>query len=183
MVNTAHTHGYVKSSPKRGFSLGVNSSPCIPRKKSKQADGHEDDEMCLNVLLPPLPVAVGKDQDECAYEKNDLLQYDGDLDDLRDLDDLLAHDPAEGSFVGGEGCDDDWLKLMSSAVVDDGLLAQNDCAALEEDVSEYHHFRSFVNSKQINIKYIDTKDQIADALTKPLGTNLFFNCRKMLCGW
>eukprot|EP00984_Skeletonema_dohrnii_P015651 scaffold6791_cov89-Skeletonema_dohrnii-CCMP3373.AAC.1 len=63
MVNTAHTHGCVKSSPKRGFSLGVNSSPCIPRKKT--------------------------------------------------------HDPAEGSFVGGEECDDDWLKLMSSAVVDD----------------------------------------------------------------
>mgnify|MGYP000971674845 CR=1 FL=1 len=144
MVNTAHTHGYVKSSRKR-FSLGVNSSPCIPRKKrccldndatslttDKQADGQADDEMCLNVLLPPLPVAVGKDQDECAYEKNDLLQYDGDLDDLRDLDDLLAYDPAEGSFVGGEECDVDWLKLMSSAVVDDGLLA----AALEEDVSD-----------------------------------------------
>ena len=32
-----------------------------------------------------------------------------------------------------------------------------------------------------NIKYIDnTKGQIADALTKPLGRNLFFN---LLCGW
>ena len=48
---------------------------------------------------------------------------------------------------------------------------------------KYHHFRSYVNSKKINIQYIDTKQQVADGLTKPLGTELFFNIRKMLCGW
>eukprot|EP00984_Skeletonema_dohrnii_P015520 scaffold6720_cov136-Skeletonema_dohrnii-CCMP3373.AAC.17 len=50
---------------------------------------------------------------------------------------------------------------------------------------KYHHFRSYayVNSKQIEVHYINTQDQIADALTKPLGANLFFDLRKMLMGW
>ena len=48
---------------------------------------------------------------------------------------------------------------------------------------KYHHFRSFVNSKQIEIQYIRTEDQLADCLTKPLGKNLFFDLRKMLMGW
>ena len=48
---------------------------------------------------------------------------------------------------------------------------------------KYHHFRSYVNSKKIDIHYIKTGDQIADALTKPLDKNLFFGLRKMLMGW
>jgi hypothetical protein len=48
---------------------------------------------------------------------------------------------------------------------------------------KYHHFRSYVNSKQIEIHYINTHDQLADCLTKPLGANLFFDLRKMLMGW
>ena len=45
---------------------------------------------------------------------------------------------------------------------------------------KYHHFRSFVDSKQIEVQYINTHDQLADCLTKPLGTNLFLDLRKML---
>ena len=48
---------------------------------------------------------------------------------------------------------------------------------------KYHHFRSFVNSKQIEIKYVNTQDQLADALTKPLDPETFFRLRKMLIGW
>ena len=48
---------------------------------------------------------------------------------------------------------------------------------------KYHHFRSYENSKQIEIHYINTHDQLADCLTKPLGANLFFDLRKMLMGW
>lgn len=48
---------------------------------------------------------------------------------------------------------------------------------------KYHHFRSFVESKQIEIHYINTQDQLADCLTKPLGANLFFDHRKNLMGW
>lgn len=48
---------------------------------------------------------------------------------------------------------------------------------------KYHHFRSYVNRKEIEIHYINTADQIADALTKPLDRNLFFGLRKLLMGW
>ena len=48
---------------------------------------------------------------------------------------------------------------------------------------KYHHFRSFVDSKKIEVQYINTQDQLADCLTKPLGANLFFDLRKMLMGW
>ncbi len=48
---------------------------------------------------------------------------------------------------------------------------------------KYHHFRSYVNSKKIEVHYINTHDQIADALTKPLDATTFFTLRKLLCGW
>jgi hypothetical protein len=48
---------------------------------------------------------------------------------------------------------------------------------------KYHHFRSYVNRKEIEIHYINTADQIADALTKPLDKILFFGLRKLLMGW
>ena len=48
---------------------------------------------------------------------------------------------------------------------------------------KYHHIRSYVDSKQIEIQYINTKEQLADCLTKLLGTNLFLDLRKMLMGW
>ena len=48
---------------------------------------------------------------------------------------------------------------------------------------KYHHFRSYVDSKRIEIQYINTHDQLADSLTKPLGANLFLAHRKMLMGW
>ena len=48
---------------------------------------------------------------------------------------------------------------------------------------KYHHFRSLVDSKVINIDYIDTKKQLADMLTKPIENNQFFKLRFMLMGW
>ena len=47
----------------------------------------------------------------------------------------------------------------------------------------YHHFRTFVLSKEITIHTIDTKNQTADLLTKPLVLNLFQKHRMKLLGW
>ena len=47
---------------------------------------------------------------------------------------------------------------------------------------KYHHFRSHVN-KTVFLKSIDTNEQIADALTKPLDQRQFEYLRKKLCGW
>jgi len=53
---------------------------------------------------------------------------------------------------------------------------------------KYHHFRSrvqtsFNKSGDIRLKYISTKKQLADILTKPLDDDSFFKLRHMLCGW
>lgn len=48
---------------------------------------------------------------------------------------------------------------------------------------KYHHFRSYVNAKRIEVKYINTHDQLADALTKPLDPETFLRLRKGLIGW
>ena len=47
----------------------------------------------------------------------------------------------------------------------------------------YHHFRSYVLNKDITIHAIDTENQTADILTKPLALNLFQKHRKKLLGW
>ena len=48
---------------------------------------------------------------------------------------------------------------------------------------KYHHFRQFVYDKTIRINAIDTKEQLADILTKPLEPKLFEYLRKKLNGW
>ena len=53
---------------------------------------------------------------------------------------------------------------------------------------KYHHFRSRVQTNynpkgHIRIKYIHTKQQLADTFTKPLDDNSFFTLRKILNGW
>ena len=47
----------------------------------------------------------------------------------------------------------------------------------------YHHFRSAVKKGLVEIFSIDTKDQIADIMTKPLNQNLFLKHRKRLMFW
>ena len=47
----------------------------------------------------------------------------------------------------------------------------------------YHHFRDAVKNGLIEIFAIETKDQIADILTKPLNQNLFTKHRKRLMFW
>ena len=47
---------------------------------------------------------------------------------------------------------------------------------------KYHHFRQFVD-KSIIIHSIDTKEQTADIMTKPVEVGLFQHLRKKLCGW
>ena len=47
---------------------------------------------------------------------------------------------------------------------------------------KYHHFRQYVN-KMIKIHSIDTKEQTADIMTKPLEVGLFQDLRFKLCGW
>eukprot|EP00956_Cyclotella_meneghiniana_P007593 scaffold10232_cov46-Cyclotella_meneghiniana.AAC.3 len=48
---------------------------------------------------------------------------------------------------------------------------------------KYHHFKQFQESGRIKVSYINTEDQLADILTKPLNDQAFFKLRKMLCGW
>ena len=46
----------------------------------------------------------------------------------------------------------------------------------------YHHFREHVQKGLIKIFPINTKDQIADALTKALAQNDFQRHRRYMCG-
>eukprot|EP00804_Cyclotella_cryptica_P013693 CCRYP_016143-RD/>CCRYP_016143-RD protein AED:0.40 eAED:0.40 QI:0/-1/0/1/-1/1/1/0/109 len=46
----------------------------------------------------------------------------------------------------------------------------------------YHHFREHVRKGLIKIFPVDTKDQIADTLTKALAQNDFVRHRKLMCG-
>ena len=46
-----------------------------------------------------------------------------------------------------------------------------------------HHFRSYVESQQITIHKIDTLEQNADYLTKPLAQELLEKLRKKVMGW
>jgi hypothetical protein len=48
---------------------------------------------------------------------------------------------------------------------------------------KYHHFRSFVEDGTIDIQSIDTKEQLADILNKPLPEASFCYLRRNLMGW
>ena len=50
---------------------------------------------------------------------------------------------------------------------------------------KYHWFRSFTkgSNKMLDIKYVNTKEQTADLLTKPLDEKLFQYLRKKSNGW
>ena len=48
---------------------------------------------------------------------------------------------------------------------------------------KYHHFRQFVSDKTVRINPIDTLEQNADILTKPLDLGKFEYLRKKICGW
>jgi len=48
---------------------------------------------------------------------------------------------------------------------------------------KYHHFRSFVESGQLRIQWIDTAHQLADIFTKPLPVASFTFLREILLGW
>ena len=49
--------------------------------------------------------------------------------------------------------------------------------------TKYHWFRQNVESGEIDIKRIDSKNQLADIFTKDLQGNIFVAIRKLLCGW
>jgi hypothetical protein len=49
--------------------------------------------------------------------------------------------------------------------------------------AKYHHFREAVLQGLIEVIYVNTKEQIADILTKPLIIVLFEYLRKLLMGW
>jgi hypothetical protein len=48
---------------------------------------------------------------------------------------------------------------------------------------KYHHFRQWVQSGHIHIEPIDTSDQPADLLTKPLDSSTFARHRHTIMGW
>jgi hypothetical protein len=46
-----------------------------------------------------------------------------------------------------------------------------------------HHFRSYVNRKEISIRPISTLDQLADYPTKPVNQETLVKLRKRVMGW
>jgi hypothetical protein len=46
-----------------------------------------------------------------------------------------------------------------------------------------HHFRDYVTRGEITINPIDTKDQLADYLTKPVNVHILRKLRKEVMGW
>ena len=46
-----------------------------------------------------------------------------------------------------------------------------------------HWFRSHLKPNQIELQYIESKQQKADIFTKSLSTQEFLRCRKLTCGW
>ena len=48
---------------------------------------------------------------------------------------------------------------------------------------KHHWFRSWLKPQEIELKYIESKKQKADILTKSLGTFDFEANRKLSCGW
>jgi hypothetical protein len=49
--------------------------------------------------------------------------------------------------------------------------------------NKYHHFHDSIESGKIQMHGIDTKEQQADILTKPLDETTFVYIRKLLMGW
>ena len=47
----------------------------------------------------------------------------------------------------------------------------------------YHFFRQYVDDGTVSVNKIDTEDQPADMLTKPLSLNLFKKHRLTIMGW
>ena len=48
---------------------------------------------------------------------------------------------------------------------------------------KWHWFRSWLKPMEIELQYIDTKEQKADIFTKSLGTSEFKRARRLTCGW
>jgi hypothetical protein len=48
---------------------------------------------------------------------------------------------------------------------------------------KYHHFREYVENNEISINKIDTLDQPADILTKPVNEQLLTKHRLKVMGW
>ena len=46
-----------------------------------------------------------------------------------------------------------------------------------------HHFRDYVDRKEISIHKIDTKEQLADYLTKPVNQETLEHLRPKVMGW
>jgi hypothetical protein len=75
---------------------------------------------------------------------------------------------------------------MASAVVADAIhiakspkMRPRTCHINQKD----HHFREWVESGLIDILAIDTEEQPADLLTKPLSVASFVKHRKRVMGW
>ena len=47
---------------------------------------------------------------------------------------------------------------------------------------KYHFVKDLVEQKLIQLKYVNTNDQIADILTKSLGGNKFYKFRNLILG-
>ena len=48
---------------------------------------------------------------------------------------------------------------------------------------KYHHFKSWITKGILELVHVDTKDQLADMMTKPLDSTLFQKLRYRVNGW
>ena len=48
---------------------------------------------------------------------------------------------------------------------------------------KYHHFRDYITRGNISVHKIDTSDQCADYLTKPVNLDTLKRLRKRVMGW
>jgi Reverse transcriptase (RNA-dependent DNA polymerase)/GAG-pre-integrase domain len=85
---------------------------------------------------------------------------------------------------------DDHLKVQAHSTVfedNNGALALASTPKLTSRsrhyAVKYHFFRSHVASGAIQLKKVDTKDQVADIFTKSPSVEIFQRLRLKLCGW
>jgi hypothetical protein len=60
-----------------------------------------------------------------------------------------------------------------------GLLSHKTTRHINVD---YHYIRQKVEERQVSVEWVPSRDNAADALTKPLPADAFERHRKILCG-
>ena len=90
----------------------------------------------------------------------------------------------------GMSLDSDKLQVATKSTVfedNNGAIRVAKCPKLTPTSKfiavKYHWFRQHVESGEINITKVESRNQLADIFTKGLLGGSFLNIRKLLCGW